>query len=216
MKRFATVAVMAMMVASLPVVASAAPLSAGCSFLNVAGWDDSYTIGLAWDRDFNAGETVTMASSSATDGSPTALRLLVDLVEVAADGFPGEVSWTVPSTGTYSLEWESVGGTVQWEVSCSDVSPVVDGDADGVVDADDLCPGTTVDAIPSEDLRSSRYGWYGGSEFVAGSDDAPVFTIADTGGCSATQVIAQQGLGAGHLRFGVSLGELRKWIEALP
>ncbi|MGD2114690.1 MAG: hypothetical protein PVG07_06550, partial [Acidobacteriota bacterium] len=39
------------------------------------------------------------------------------------------------------------------------------------------------------------------------------FTIEDTAGCSCEQIIAAQGLGQGHEKFGCSLSAMRDWVD---
>ena len=38
------------------------------------------------------------------------------------------------------------------------------------------------------------------------------FTTTDTGGCSCEQIIAAQGLGQGHVKFGCSTSAMEDWI----
>ncbi|MFZ1864540.1 MAG: PQQ-binding-like beta-propeller repeat protein [Polyangiales bacterium] len=91
----------------------------------------------------------------------------------------------------------------------------LDSDDDGVSDAFDVCPGTVADSIDPADLKNRHYAWYGGETLVSGGDHDPVFTIAETGGCSAEQIIDELGLGKGHVKFGLSLSALRSWIDQL-
>jgi hypothetical protein len=42
-----------------------------------------------------------------------------------------------------------------------------------------------------------------------------VASLADTGGCSGTQIIAQARLGDGHTKFGMSRGALQAWIATV-
>lgn len=87
-----------------------------------------------------------------------------------------------------------------------------DEDLDGVVDADDLCPGTVTDAF--RQLMDNRYS-YDGTALVSGLSGNPPHTIQETGGCSAMQIIAAMDLGAGHARHGLSRSALEAWIAAL-
>lgn len=92
-----------------------------------------------------------------------------------------------------------------------------DTDDDGILNVDDVCADTTADSIAPEDLKKRHYAWYGpdGADLVAGGDTDPVFNIADTGGCSGEQIIEALGLGAGHLKHGLSLSALRTWVAGL-
>jgi hypothetical protein len=38
------------------------------------------------------------------------------------------------------------------------------------------------------------------------------YTVADTGGCSCTQIVAAQGLGAGQTQYGCSIGTMDTWV----
>ena len=100
------------------------------------------------------------------------------------------------------------------------VVEIVDDDGDGVLDNLDVCPGT---AIPEETVPSRRLGT---NRFALVDDDgifdttppngqgpSEVFTIEDTAGCSCEQIIAIQGLGQGHVKFGCSLSAMRDWVD---
>ncbi|MEE8368340.1 MAG: hypothetical protein V3S30_08475 [Thermoanaerobaculia bacterium] len=39
------------------------------------------------------------------------------------------------------------------------------------------------------------------------------FSIADTGGCSCEQIVAEVGLGGAHLKFGCSTSVMLAWVE---
>jgi hypothetical protein len=88
-----------------------------------------------------------------------------------------------------------------------------DEDLDGVPDPDDLCPGTVTDSFPQ--LSENRYS-YDGTGLVSALAGNPPYTIEQTGGCSAMQIIAAMELGGGHEKFGLSRGALEEWIAALP
>jgi hypothetical protein len=87
-----------------------------------------------------------------------------------------------------------------------------DEDLDGVPDPDDVCPGTVPDSFPQ--LSENRYS-YDGTGLVSGLAGNPSYTIQQTGGCSAMQIIAAMGLGGGHEKFGLSRSALEAWIAAL-
>lgn len=46
----------------------------------------------------------------------------------------------------------------------------------------------------------------------AGNGPGLNFTIEDTAGCSCEQIIAVQGLGKGHEKFGCSTGAMEDWV----
>lgn len=103
-----------------------------------------------------------------------------------------------------------------------------DMDGDGVSDAMDMCPDTTIPerAVPRRRLLRGRY---------ALTDDDTIFntgrqrrrhrgresdyTLADTRGCSCEQIIEMSGLGRSHRRFGCSREVMRVFtaaVDALP
>lgn len=95
-----------------------------------------------------------------------------------------------------------------------------DADGDGVMDDDDLCPGTVIaESVPtSGTLGRNRWALVtdGSTAFVqAGPQSGSVhdFTTADTYGCSCEQIVDAAGLGAGHLKKGCSTGALLDWVN---
>ena len=86
-----------------------------------------------------------------------------------------------------------------------------DDDGDDVLDDADVCPFTDLasDDAPS-DLKKNRF-W----SDVAGTFGDSGFTVADTGGCSAGQIIEAAGLGQGHTRFGLTKSALEAWAASL-
>jgi hypothetical protein len=93
--------------------------------------------------------------------------------------------------------------------------PLVDEDGDGVSDPDDSCAGTVLpDRFP--ELKTNRYAANATGTFVSGLRNAPVYTAVQTKGCSGIQIIALEGLGAGHIRYGLSRSSLEAFIAAHP
>jgi len=89
-----------------------------------------------------------------------------------------------------------------------------DADGDGVSDADDVCPGTDLpDGILQ--LKVNRFAANTVGVFVGAKGTPSGYTIADTGGCSATQIISAAGLGNAHARFGVTRSALDTWVASL-
>ena len=89
-------------------------------------------------------------------------------------------------------------------------------DADGVSDEADVCPDTDLAAepdAPSKGLKPRRL-WSTDEGFVDRSG-VLIYSLADTGGCSATQIIAAAGLGKGHAKHGISPGAMAAWIAKL-
>ena len=93
---------------------------------------------------------------------------------------------------------------------------VPDSDGDTVSDDDDLCPGTTADS-PTLGLRNGSYGdtdLDGVFDTVVSpfnpSQTLPrVFTLADTSGCSCTQIGADLGLSLLTDTYGCSAAHAR-------
>ena len=92
--------------------------------------------------------------------------------------------------------------------------PDADADGDGVSDVDDVCPGTVLpDKIPG--LKVKRFAANDAGVFVDAKGTPSGYRIADTGGCSATQIIAAAGLGNAHNRFGITRSGLDAWVASL-
>ncbi|MCD2443054.1 hypothetical protein LQ757_12295 [Agromyces sp. SYSU K20354] len=95
-------------------------------------------------------------------------------------------------------------------------SLVTDGDGDGVTDDADVCPGTDLAAesdAPSKSLKPNHL-WSTADGFVDRTGSV-VYSFEDTGGCSATQIIAAAALGGGHAKFGISSAAMAAWISGL-
>lgn len=91
-----------------------------------------------------------------------------------------------------------------------------DSDNDGIADAVDLCAGTVLPDVPTIGLLAGRFAAAGDGSFVSGTlSFNGLYTLKDTRGCSATQIIERNGLGIGHSRFGISHGELKSFIAAV-
>ena len=125
---------------------------------------------------------------------------------IARGGFPATLTYVVPTNGEHRIVWLVDIGDATWTVSCTP-APGPDADLDGVLDADDVCAGTVL-PDPTLGLKPNRYAATTNGEFLDSRGDSAGVTLADTGGCSATQIIAAAGLGAGHTKHGISGGEL--------
>jgi hypothetical protein len=93
-----------------------------------------------------------------------------------------------------------------------------DKDNDGVNDDADVCPGTTIPETLGRDLGVNRFALMDGDfdfDTTASRGKGPgrSYTTEDTAGCSCTQIIAAQGLGNGHTKFGCSIGAMDNWIS---
>jgi hypothetical protein len=88
-----------------------------------------------------------------------------------------------------------------------------DTDGDGVADVDDVCPATVLPDVPTQELKKNRFA--ASLDGFTSADGVVVASLADTGGCSGTQIIAEAGLGSGHSKFGITRGVLRAWIDTV-
>ena len=97
-------------------------------------------------------------------------------------------------------------------MDCVPADVVLDADGDGVLDDDDRCPDTDVE--DPGDLRN-RFRAAIGGDFVDTNGGSAGVTLQDTAGCNAAQIIAAMDLGKGHVKFGITFGELDAWIAAV-
>jgi len=94
-----------------------------------------------------------------------------------------------------------------------------DSDGDGVTDDADYCPGTVIpEAVPTRELRTNNFALVDDdrnfdTKKPKGKGPQVSFDIFDTAGCSCEQIIVEQELGNGHMKFGCSLGEMEEWVE---
>lgn len=91
-----------------------------------------------------------------------------------------------------------------------------DSDGDGVLDVDDICPGSVIPETGDFELKKNRFAVDVDGNFVDVDGTFSGYTIGDTGGCSATQIIEDGGYGLGHERFGITRSVLESWIAMLP
>jgi hypothetical protein len=92
-------------------------------------------------------------------------------------------------------------------------------DNDGVGDDADVCPATVIpESVPSRELGVNRWALTD-DDFVfdtkspPGDEPGMSFSTEDTAGCSCAQIIAAQGLGSGHGKFGCSTDAMEDWVE---
>jgi len=94
-----------------------------------------------------------------------------------------------------------------------------DRDGDGIADDLDLCEDTQVpESVPTVRLGVNRWALVDDDPLFdttppPGGGNGPDvgFALGDTGGCSCEQIIEVMGLGAGHEKFGCSIGAMRQW-----
>jgi predicted extracellular nuclease len=93
-----------------------------------------------------------------------------------------------------------------------------DSDADGVANDDDACPATRLpEGVPTESLGTNRFadtdgdGIFDTTPSIGGGPNR-AFDLGDTAGCSCEQIIAAEGLGEGHTKFGCSISAMEDWV----
>lgn len=208
-------------VLAVPVTANADDhISSGCQAAITGDYNQRYHES---SGSFYAGETVTVNAEPIGGFVPLRYAMLVTqtgLNHIPDDTDPIEVEVTVVADGNV-VGWELINAIngdpelADWTVRCVPAPPL-DADQDGVPDSEDLCEDTDLagDSAPGG-LKTNRLWTDGDGNWVFGDDTSSGYTIADTGGCSASQLIAAGGLGNGHLRFGVSLSALGAFMEGL-
>jgi hypothetical protein len=95
-----------------------------------------------------------------------------------------------------------------------------DEDFDTVCRQDDVCPATVLPEAPSVSLGVWRWMDTNGDGVFdttpsGGQGPKRSYTMADTAGCSCTQIIAALNLGSGHSKFGCSISAMDEWGAGL-
>jgi predicted extracellular nuclease len=93
-------------------------------------------------------------------------------------------------------------------------------DSDGVNDDADVCPSTVIPETLSEGLGVNRFALTdAGFDFdttpSSGKGPRRSYSTEDTAGCSCTQIVAAQGLGKGHTKFGCSIEVMDDWVQLM-
>lgn len=193
----------------VPLAASDEP-PPGCTELNAGALDGVYPAATLTDFSrFTLGDEVVIRTS-AVEAGPFAFWGLILYAGGLGTGeeVPVGTSRTVTITAGLTLvEWR--GDNVRWDLSCVPS----DADADGVDDTRDLCAGTVLPDTFSRVQKANRLGAddAGAVRYGDGTDSG--YTLTDTGGCSALQIIDRAGLGNGHTRYGLSTGALLAWVS---
>jgi len=132
----------------------------------------------------------------------------------------------VLSPGTYRLRWIAIpnfGPDTNTEFFGLDNIRLVgalDSDGDGVFDDLDRCPGTTIpESAPTVELKPNHFALVDGDQAFdtvstgKGKGPGRSYTTADTAGCSCEQIVAAQGLGNGHTKYGCSISAMDDWVS---
>ena len=86
-----------------------------------------------------------------------------------------------------------------------------DDDNDGVTDESDVCSQTILPEDEPVKSKKNRFYANGSGEFVDGNGNLAGISVTDAGGCSGIQIIEAANLGKGHIKQGISKGELKSW-----
>lgn len=140
---------------------------------------------------------------------------LVNRIVIGQGGLPGFGKWTwggstgfdpAPINGMGDILAGALGEVYQGSLG-------FDSDDDGVLDGVDVCSGTVLPDEPTRGLKGARFAAQEDGNFDSGLDRFDGrYTLVDTHGCSGTQIIEIDGLGAGHTRFGISKSALEAFI----
>ena len=125
------------------------------------------------------------------------------------------MTYVVPTDGIVWFGWYTTVGSGDGTWTVSGTPAPSDADDDGVLDADDACAGTVLPDQPTGGLKKNRFAANADGVFADSNGTSAGITLADTDGCSATQIIAAAGLGAGHTKFGISKAELMERVTLL-
>jgi hypothetical protein len=126
------------------------------------------------------------------------------------------------SEWTSSVPEESTSCSSNCRLYCFEQAPASgeDGDADGVPDDLDLCPGTAIpERVPSRHLLPGTYALTDGDgifDTVTPKRDRGkprVFTLEDTAGCSCEQIISRLRLSRFHQKYGCSFFAMAAWTR---
>lgn len=218
-------------------VQSVAPFLRQVTFSNVwAGSDIEMTLtapsGESYDRSSSGGGVLVSVGSSFevfTIEDPEPGEWIVELygAEIPEDGEPYTFS-TVEIAAVETVADSDDDGFLDPEDNCAytanpdqrdfdqdGTGDLCDDDVDGdvVSNAFDLCPDTLLPEVRPEGLKKNRYYAIALGDFVDGTESFVGLTVLDTQGCSGAQIIAADGLGNGHIKFGITKGALEEWIE---
>lgn len=156
---------------------------------------------------------VTSAPGSTVDTGIQSATVAIPASAAAAGSARLVFEWIVPEflTGPAHFEIDNV------LLTC--LEPDTDGD--GVFDDDDVCPDTVIpEGVPTVRLGTNRFALVDGdgdfdTKSPNGNGPNRSYTIEDTAGCSCEQIIAAQGLGNGHTKFGCSISAMDDWVALI-
>jgi CSLREA domain-containing protein len=175
--------------------------------------------------------TVTLDGSGSSDADNDLLTYNWSIINAPAGNasvFPdsGIVDPTldVDLEGDYILQLIVNDGTVDSDADSLVVNAQAssqDGDGDGVLDDHDLCENTVVPetTVPTKKLGVNRWALIDDdnlfdTKLPKGVGPQRSFTTEETHGCSCEQIIERLHLGAGHTKFGCSIGVMDNWVRS--
>lgn len=111
-------------IAGLSLNAAAQPTSsAGCDNLNGVDLDAQNPvrgIGNSVPRAFFAGDTISATVNPPTAlGTPDSIELLIDGSRVDSDGFPGSLTYLIPTDGDFLVLMRTNAAEATWTLTCS-------------------------------------------------------------------------------------------------
>ncbi len=87
-----------------------------------------------------------------------------------------------------------------------------DSDNDGVLNNADLCSGTVLPEARPDQLKKNRFYAIANGRFVDAEGSFSGITLANTFGCSGSQILTATGAGPGQTKFGMARDVLLSWI----
>lgn len=150
-----------------------------------------------WSPD---GERIVFVAQVDSDPGPSNSLGSMKIYTMAADGTNIQLVSGTDDSYSHSPSWGS-GGFV-----------VPDTDGDGVTDADDMCPATSL-GDPPEKLKKNRFAADATGLFVDVQGTESGFSVVDAFGCDEDQIIELMNLGAGHNKFGITRSVLLTFIS---
>jgi hypothetical protein len=174
-----------------------------------------------------AGQGISVTVSPAAAGDTILLSAPVGLSFSFYSGPATQTfTFTAPSSTIYNPSWSYVlsdnstsTSSRTWKFDCTTTSSTVaplttsaDDDQDGVANTSDACPGTV---LPDAYAKKAAGSYYANASkvFVDGTGRAANISVADTGGCSATQIAKSLRLSKKASQYGISLSTLTSWAN---
>lgn len=176
-------------------------------------WDVSVYAadGQASADDCGAGSLLTSLSMPAGERTAFALEVAAHVEQLQHDG-QTHLGVRFSNTNDGQL---SVVGPGPFGAPLLRVVPAPDTDGDGVIDRDDRCPDTELPEPMPPRWKRNRYLANGSGVFVDPVGREAGTTLADTAGCSGTQIIEAADLHRHHTRFGLTRRAIERWVDHL-